>query len=194
MTIKKLINGITSVLLILILLSTATIVISSKVSGGTPKIMGNEILTVLSGSMEPTIMTGSIIAVKPVTDTKSLKVGDVITFKSLDDPNILITHRIMEIKQEGGKVSYITKGDNNDAADTEPIPAENVKNVYADFTIPYLGYLISFMKTKAGIAIMMIVPGVYLIVSQMISLWKAIGNAEKEKLAQAEQQPTEKLV
>jgi signal peptidase len=181
--VMKWLSRLVTAVLVVILLAMVTFAVSSKIAGGSPKVMGKELLTVLSGSMEPTIHTGSIIAVTPSPDTAALKTGDVITFKSLDDPNVLITHRIIEIKTMDSQLHFITKGDNNDAADPSPIPASNVVGVYTDVTIPYLGFIINFMKSKAGIAIFLIVPGVYLIVSQMISLWRAITQMEKEKEA-----------
>ena len=58
-------NLITAVLFINLILM-AFLVVSSKASGGEPQAFGYQLKTVLSGSMEPTFKTGSIIAVKPV--------------------------------------------------------------------------------------------------------------------------------
>jgi signal peptidase len=88
------------------------------------------------------------------------------------------------MKTVDSEVHYITKGDNNDANDPSPIPARNVVGLYADFTIPYLGYFLTFAKSKTGIAILLIIPGVYLIVSQMLSLWRAIRESEKSSKAE----------
>ena len=56
------------------------IVISSKTSEGAPQILGYQLKTVLSGSMEPGIKTGSIIAVKAGGDMTRFQENDVITF------------------------------------------------------------------------------------------------------------------
>src|SRR5690625_1226001 len=63
---------ITSVLMVL-LVGVAAIVLSTKLASGDPKVFGHQMKTVLSGSMEPGIQTGSIIAVKPVGDGNNLK-------------------------------------------------------------------------------------------------------------------------
>jgi signal peptidase len=180
-TVKTWINRISTSLLIAFLMLIVFFAISSKISGGSPKIFGHEVMTVLSGSMEPSIQTGSIIAVTPVEDPTSYQVGDVITYRSISDPNVLITHRIIEVNGTGMEMQYVTMGDNNDAKDPTPIPAANVIGEYANFTIPYLGYFFNFVKSKAGIASVLIIPGIALIVWQMISLWKALVRAEKEK-------------
>lgn len=145
--------------------------------------MGYEVMTVLSGSMEPAIHTGSVIAIKPVDDPKHYKVGDVITFKAPDDKQKLITHRIKEVKPKGDLVEYITKGDANKTADLEPVPAGNIVGQYANFTVPYVGYMLSFAKSKAGLIWLMIVPGALLVVWQLGSLFLAVARLEKEKTA-----------
>ena len=62
--IMKWINNIVSGILMILLISVASVVVITKVSGGEPQLFGYQLKTVLSGSMEPGIQTGSIIAVK----------------------------------------------------------------------------------------------------------------------------------
>ena len=63
-------------------------------------------LVVISGSMEPKIMTGDL-----VIDTKvpasSLKIGDVVSLPSQLTHN-LVTHRIQKIVSDGGDTYTIT--------------------------------------------------------------------------------------
>lgn len=152
----------------------AFLVISSKASGGEPQAFGYQLKTVLSGSMEPTFKTGSVIAVKPLNteDRRSLKKDDVITFQTAED--ILITHRIIGVTTSGEHVMYETKGDNNNAADMEPVLAENVVAQYAEFTIPYIGYFIDFAQSKAGSAILLIGPGLLLLGYAAFSILQAL--------------------
>jgi signal peptidase I len=180
MTKKKILkigSSIISTLLFLLMLSLAIVVISSKASGGSPSIMGYELKTVLSGSMEPTFQTGSIIAIKPTSDAgKSYKKDDVIIFKEADDK--IVTHRIVEVKEANGKISYITKGDNNNANDLNPVLSQNVIGQYTDFTIPYVGYLLDYANSKAGAALLLIIPGVILLIYSGISIFGAIRELE----------------
>jgi signal peptidase I len=157
------------------------LVVSSKLSGGSPKVFGYELMTVLSGSMEPGIHTGSLIAVKPVDDPTKFKKGDIITFKGSDDPNKLITHRIIEVQKVDSTVQYITKGDNNDAKDPSPVTPSHVVGEYDGFTIPYVGYAIEFMKSKTGAVVLMIIPGVLLILYSVFSVWREISRLETKK-------------
>lgn len=184
MKIKTWISNIISVVLVAMMFLSIFFIISSKMSGGKPTVFGYELMTVLSGSMEPSIKTGSIIAVKPISTPDKCQVGDVVTYKSLDDPNILITHRIIKVENSGDSIQYITKGDNNDSEDHKAIPSSNVVGIYANFTVPGLGYMFNFIKSKNGILFILIIPGVLLIISQLIGMWRAvIKMEEKEKVA-----------
>jgi signal peptidase I len=155
------------------------VVISSKASGGEPNILGYQLKTVLSGSMEPKIQTGSIVAIKPGGDMTRFQKGDVITF--LKNDRTMVTHRVLETVSQGGQTQYITKGDNNDFPDKEPVLAENVVGEYKGFTIPFIGYLLNFTTTNEGTAILLIIPGLLLLVYSGFSIWKAIKELDRSK-------------
>lgn len=166
-------NIITAVLFINLILM-AILVVSSKASGGEPQAFGYQLKTVLSGSMEPTFQTGSVIAVKPLSseERKSLKKDDVITFQASEEK--LITHRVIGVISSGDHVMYETKGDNNKTADMEPVLSENVRAVYTGFTIPYVGYFIDFAQSKEGSAILLIVPGILLLGYAAFTIFQAL--------------------
>lgn len=174
--IVKWISNFTSIILFLVLIFMIFVVISSKASGGSPKFLGYELKTVLSGSMEPTFKTGSIIAVKPAKDKADFKKGDIITFKA--DEKMIVTHRIVKVEKSGGQVLYRTKGDNNKTADLNPVLSQNVIAKYTGFTIPYLGYFINFTQTKNGSALLLILPGILLLGYAVFSVWKAIAEID----------------
>lgn len=73
-------------------------------------------LIVISGSMEPGIMTGDLL-VATKTPTADLEVGDVVSLPS-DLTRNLVTHRVEKIVSLGGDEFQISmKGDNNTASD-----------------------------------------------------------------------------
>lgn len=113
------------------------------------KFLGFQIYTVVSGSMEPNYRVGSLIYVKEV-DPSTLKEKDPITFKISD--NTIATHRIIEIvKDESNpnKYSFRTKGDANQDADAKLVEPNQVLGK-AIFTIPYLGYLATYIQNSPG--------------------------------------------
>lgn len=173
---KVLSNLITTVLFIVLIL-TLFLVISTKASGGEASLFGYQLKTVLSGSMEPDIHTGSIISIKAVENPTGFKKGDVITFQTEED--ILITHRITEVNDSGNQ--YITKGDANDAADRDPVNAANIIGTYTGFTIPYVGYVMNFANSSEGAALLLVIPGVFLIIYAGVTIWGALRKIDPVK-------------
>jgi signal peptidase I len=161
------------------------VVISSKASGGEPSFLGYQLKTVLSGSMEPTFKTGSIIAIKPTDNNTSFKKNEIITFMQKDQT--IVTHRIIKVIKQKDQIMYQTKGDNNKDSDFEPVLAQNVVGKYVGFTIPFLGYLIDFAKSSKGMAILLIVPGVLLLVYSIITI---LGALKEMDTAQKQRQKT----
>ena len=194
MKVKKWINNIISAVIVAMLLLVIFFVFSSKINSDKPKIFGYELMIVLSGSMEPNIKTGSIIAVKPISTPDKCEVGDVVTYQSLDDPNTLITHRIISIENSGNSIQYITKGDNNNSEDPKPIPSSKVVGTYANFTVPGLGYMFNFIKSKNGLICVLIIPGALLIISQLISMWRTIMKMEEKADKESVQNESSKNV
>ncbi|WP_077324416.1 signal peptidase I SipW [Virgibacillus siamensis] len=178
-TLKKWISGTVTTILFILLISMVFVVMSSRLSGGEPNIFGYQFKTVLSGSMEPTFQTGSIIAVKPVNEGSKLKKGDVITFKR--DKKMTVTHRIYAVKGTDKQPKYITKGDNNDNPDAKPVLAQNVEAVYTGFTVPFVGYFMHFAQSKEGTALLVVLPGILLIIYSVITIWRAFKQIDGRK-------------
>jgi len=180
MKIKVWINRIITLILALFLLFLTYTVIVSKITGAKHHILGYELKTVLSGSMEPTFMTGSVIAIKPSGDKSKFQPGDIITFKMRD--KMLVTHRIVEVVKQGERVFYRTKGDNNNTPDQELVSSIQVIGQYTGFTLPYAGYFFSYASTKLGSALLLIIPGLLLIGNSILSLWREFSEIDKRKV------------
>jgi len=104
---------------------------------------------VKSGSMEPTIKIGSGMIIHKQDRYSE---GDIVTF--VNRKGNLITHRIIGTVESNSEL-FQTKGDNNDAVDIRPVNKQNIKGKVV-MTLPYVGYLISFLKSKYGIVIVLI--------------------------------------
>ena len=168
-TVKKIWNAITSLLVLLV-------VIGAMLLGGV-RILGYQVFTVLSGSMEPVYHTGSLIYVKDV-DYRDLGEGDVITFMLNEDT--VATHRIVGVvpdEEDPSVVRYRTKGDANDAEDGALVHYKNVIGSPV-FTIPYLGYVANYIQNP---------PGTYIAISGgavlmlLVFLPDLLGSDEEEK-------------
>lgn len=122
-----------------------------------------KMLAVQSGSMEPVIKVGSLVIIKPTDDFQK---GEIITFVDKNNPKNAITHRILEIKKEGRKLFFITKGDANDVPDKERVFPNQVMGRMI-FAIPFLGYPVSFAKTPVGLILLIILPAVIIIYGEL---------------------------
>lgn len=115
-----------------------------------PLAVGNHPVVVLSGSMEPAYPVGSVIYYKSASPD-DISAGDPITFRAGED-GALITHRVVE-KREITR-EFVTKGDANETADPSPVSYALVVGKASGWAIPYAGYLVTFGKKPAVIAIM----------------------------------------
>lgn len=129
-----------------------------------------KLLSVQSGSMEPSIPRGSVILIKP---EQEYKIGNVITFKDKHNPNFLVTHRIVEVENlESGKL-YVTKGDANEDADRMRI-ASNVVQGKVFWALPFLGYAVSFARTQMGLILLIVIPTTLIIYSELLVIKKEL--------------------
>ncbi len=136
----------------------AFLVLSSFLIGEGNNFWGYRFFLVQSGSMEPTIMTGDVIIVKGQSDYAARQ---VITFK--DSSDRIVTHRIVDVKNG----IFITKGDANRTTDNGNIQINQIigKLVYI---LPKLGFMVIFSKSIPGVIIFIVIPGIYIIVSEIL--------------------------
>lgn len=183
-------NVITAVL-VLMIASTVVLAISARRSrDAIPSILGHKVLTVVSGSMEPAIHTGDVIFVKPLTPADEVQEGDVITFRAKEKSDMLITHRVLGVVQVNGQAAaYVTKGDANDSEDPATVAPDQLIGRYQG-RVPYYGYVANFVRTPPGVILLVIIPGVVLIASEVRKLYRILLEAERAKADQASTGPT----
>jgi signal peptidase len=139
-------------------------------------ITGNyKIMTVISGSMAPAIKMGSVVMVKPAAD---YKIGDVITFGPYSKTKAPTTHRIYDIKVEGGAPVYITKGDANNAPDARELQKKDILGKVL-VSVPYVGYAVDFAKKPMGFALIIIVPAAIIIFDEIKKIFYELKKKNK---------------
>jgi|GEM_PF-589732 signal peptidase I, archaeal type len=121
--------------IVLVVLCYGIVVVNlTKQNGNVPFIAGYSLEYIQTGSMEPTLPTGSVILCKEKTDSTIVSVGDIITFKEGYDregdvptTRASVTHRVYGISNDDtGLIWYTTKGDNNNAPDQYKILFEDI--------------------------------------------------------------------
>ena len=111
-----------------------------------PRVMGYDIYTVVSGSMEPAIPTGSLVYIENA-QPEEIKEGDVIAFYGARDSAAVITHRVVENNTLMGQ--FTTKGDANEKEDIKPVEyREFIGKV--SYSIPMLGWAAQTLTSPAG--------------------------------------------
>lgn len=145
------------------LVSTAILLIAVGIIGFATPYFGNRLLIVRSGSMMPSINVGDIVVVRPAAPYHT---GDVISFHDSTRPEVLVTHRVVEVREANSSATYITKGDANNTADEAPVAENNVvgKNI---LTVPYVGRVLAFAKTKIGFSAFVVLPILLVVLSEI---------------------------
>ena len=156
-----------SVLLIIVVFSVISV-------SGLP-----QILTVESGSMEPSLSRGSLIL---INKEDTYLINDIVTYKdALDDgTQVLITHRIIESESTDNDLIYITKGDANDTKDLDPINPDMIIGKVI-FYIPLLGFIVSFAKTKLGVILLIVIPCLFLAYGEVKNIRKEVNEIKLKK-------------
>jgi len=172
--------NVISILLIVCSLGVLLTVVMTK-SGEAPNIMGYYLFRVMTGSMEPTIPTDSLIVVKE-TDPAKLGVGDVISFYS-NDPSLMgavNTHRIIALEENEGSFFFTTKGDANNVEDRYTTRGEDVvgKVVYSSYG---LGKFIRLISNPLLFIPLIIVPLAIMLIHSVYESVKVARQLAKEE-------------
>lgn len=122
-----------------------------------PRVVGLQTFSVISGSMEPVIPTGSLIYVKEVS-VDDVKKNDVISFYGKQGS--IVTHRIQQIDSDG----IVTKGDANEDIDLMKVRGSQLIGKVL-FSIPLLGYLTQ--------SLWLYVIALFLLGASIVFWWKA---------------------
>lgn len=105
-----------------------------------PAAIGWRPLTVMSGSMSPTIHTGDVVVTRPLAAVE-ITPGDVVTFRDPLDAHRLITHRVRTVAVHGRVVNVVTRGDANTGVEKWSVPlGGSVGRVV--YRLPRLGYVL----------------------------------------------------
>lgn len=173
----NLIKNIICWTLIVVLVFTLVLFFTSRINGTTPSVFGYSLFRVSSGSMEPELMVGDIILDKEVDNPEDLKIGDVITFKSNEYDDMLVTHQIIKAPyEENGKLMLQTKGVANDLAD-KPISADNVKGIMI-CKVDYLDTVYNIFLSPWGLLILIALI-VIIFFDEIITIVKILTNNDK---------------
>lgn len=135
-----------------------------------PRFVPYQALIVRSGSMSPTIPTGSVVFYTKIAASK-VKVGDVIVFAKPGDPGEKVTHRVFRIGQSATGEYYLTKGDANGTPDDWRVPAVGTGWI-ARFHLPSVGYALVYLQSTLARLLLLVIPAVLLGAITLYEIWQ----------------------
>ena len=184
-------------------------VISKRDSDGAAEVFGYQMRVVTSDSMSESEFTDvsaykikdipirSMVFVKVMPDDtdeadefyRSLKVGDVLTFRYVYTTQVTITHRITDIEEIEGGFKITLAGDNKNSEDgqlTQVIDTSipnNTNYVIGKVTgQAYLfGAIMSFLMQPIGMILVIIVPCLFIILLEILKIARVFGADKKER-------------
>ncbi len=163
--------------------------------GEVPSVFGFSVLQVKTGSMIPEYEIGTVVIAKK-TDVNDLKVGDVISFYSMDQEisGEVNTHRIVNIEHGGDDNApyFTTKGDNNSEVDKQKVwPVQIVgKVVYNLGTVS--GSVIGVFQNPNVIFFVIVLPLIFITFGEAVNLVSLIAESKFRKKEDDDDIPEEK--
>ena len=183
--IKKIFFAIIDTISVLIIAAAIFVlcIVLMTTPGKPPQIMGYTALRITTGSMAPTYGIDTMVIVK---DTKASEIqeGDVISFYSTD-PSLdgaVNTHRVVEVHEENGARTFVTKGDKNNVVDAYDVEEKYLigKVVYAS---KLLGKLSRLVSNPIVFLPVILIPLAVILISNLVNnlvLAKKIAREEEE--------------
>lgn len=168
----QILNGLASGIVVVILISVIALFMI-------PRLLGWQLVVVLSGSMKPTLPVGSVAFVEP-RDAASVQVGDILTFRVPEDSSnrskdkiVQVTHRVVEILPQGQGLGFRTQGDANNGPDGYIVPGRNVVGTVS-WHVPYASYLADRLRSRLGFLLLVAVPGMLLIAGEVRTIVREV--------------------
>ncbi|MCI8394316.1 MAG: signal peptidase I [Bacilli bacterium] len=140
--------------------------------------------TIVSPSMTPNLNVYDVIVDVKVKKPEDIKVGDIITFISTSSisKGYTVTHRVVAILETENGKEYKTQGDNNLSPDTATVEFKNVLGKVI-LKVPQLGRIQYFLSSSYGWLLIVVIPALIVIISDIIKIIKLSGAKKKVNVA-----------
>jgi signal peptidase len=133
-----------------------------------PLAFGARPLTVLSGSMEPTLATGDVVVVKRIGPGEA-RPGDVLTYRNPEGS--LVTHRVRSVRRRGTRYELVTKGDANNAAERWTMESRGELS-RALYRVPLAGRVLQRTSSREGKLALIVAPLLLLGAWEIRRIWR----------------------
>ena len=195
---KKVLKVVVDVLAWIILIAAFLVtlmVFSSSRNNGIPSLLGVMPMSVQTDSMAPTFKAGDLIFVKKINDMYTLQENDVITFYTIiDSTRALNTHRIVEVSDNNGTRSYVTRGDNNPLDDEIPVYPSDIVGRWTNVKIAGGGKVLDFLHSKTGFFVCVVIPMAIFFLFELYKFIAALVESKQKMSADEEEEIKRKAV
>lgn len=166
----NIIKGIINTIIVLIVISFVLMVCLQRFSNNRVSFLNYRMFTVITGSMEPKYNIGDVLIAKE-TKPSDIRVGDAISYlaEKGEVKNNVVTHEVVNItKDENGKYLFHSKGIANLIED--PIVHEDQLYGVVVYKTRLLSLVRKIISTDTGMLLLVIIPVIYIVVSEMIAV------------------------
>lgn len=190
--IKVIINIVAWIVLIFSMLMTLLVFTADR-NNGTASLFGFIPMTVESDSMKPTFFANDLIICREIDDIENLEENDVITFWTIiDGKKVRNTHRIVEINEVNGTKNFVTRGDNNSREDDIAVYGVDIIGKWTGIKISGFGKVMSFLRTKTGFFICVLIPIALFFLFELYKLIVVIVEIKRPKLTSEDEEAIKK--
>lgn len=146
----------------------------------------------MKGDLEDSLDIGDLAIIKRGS-YEDIKIGDIVVFQQpiTDDINILVIHRVIDIKDQG----LVTKGDANSTPDQGFVTEDEYQGLYVS-KITWLKPIVTTVTTSLGKTVifgLITVLLLGLLLSEIVHIIKTISHTQKEELDKKTQEEIERL-
>lgn len=118
--ILRFIVGFVKTIITLVLILMLLVILVQRFSSNDLSIGGIRVFTIISNSMLPDYEPGDILILKE-ENPSNIMIGDDVTYmgKKGQVKGLVVTHKVIDRREEEGKYYFTTQGTNNEIADPE---------------------------------------------------------------------------
>ena len=118
--ILRFIVGFVKTIITLVLILMLLVILVQRFSSNDLSIGGIRVFTIISNSMLPDYEPGDILVLKE-ENPSNIMIGDDVTYigKTGQVKGLVVTHKVIDKREEEGKYYFTTQGTNNEIADPE---------------------------------------------------------------------------
>ena len=178
----KIVKSIVNIVVVLLVMAFVLIVCLQRFTDNKISFFNYRIFTVVTGSMEPKYNIGDILIAKE-TEPSEIKVGDAISYLATRDEikGNVVTHEVVNItKDKDGSYLFHSKGLVNLIED--PVVHEDQLYGVVIYKTKVLSFIKKIVSTDVGMILFIIIPVLYIIISEMITFLMEKEEKRKEKL------------